>query len=53
MAARDDREIINEAMMGDGTGGTGRFVGIRGLLRAAGVFDSDAGMHESRHEGEY
>jgi hypothetical protein len=35
------------------TGGTGKFRGIRGVLRATIVFDTKAGVNEGHVEGEY
>ena len=35
------------------TGGTGKFRGIRGTLRASIVFDPKAGLNEGQTEGEY
>jgi len=35
------------------TGGTGKFRGIRGMLRATIIFDTKAGLNEGQVEGEY
>lgn len=35
------------------TGGTGKFLGIRGTLRSTVIFDPKAGLNESQFEGEY
>jgi len=35
------------------TGGTGKFIGMRGTMRFAAVFDPKTGMNENQFEGEY
>lgn len=53
VSADGSRKGANNLIAGPITGGTGRFLGIRGMLRLAANFDLKSGSNETKGEIEY
>lgn len=53
VAANGSKKGATNLIAGPITGGTGKFLGIRGMLRFAAKFDSTSGSNESKGEIEY
>lgn len=49
----DGKKGANNLVAGPITGGTGKFLGIRGMLRFAATFDTKLGVNDSKGEIEY
>lgn len=52
-SADGSKRGANNLIAGPITGGTGRFLGIRGMLRLAANFDPKSGLNDSKGEIEY
>jgi hypothetical protein len=53
VAQRDGSGKSTFTLVGPITGGTGKFAGIRGLMRQAGTFDPKAGFNDKQTDIEY
>lgn len=53
VSADGAKKGANNLISGPITGGTGKFIGIRGMIKLAATFDSATGFNESKGEIEY
>ena len=53
VSADGSKKGANNLIAGPITGGTGKFLGIRGMLRLAANFDTNSGFNDSKGEIEY